>query len=140
MDDDSEIRKLREEIERLLDAALRSEADHADNVKRRDEAHLAETERRVEAHLTETGRRDEAHVAEVGRRDQLHVDEMALLANAIESRDTIGQAKGVIVVTMRCSADEAFRLLKEQSQHENRKLVEVAADIVAHAQRMHKPG
>ena len=140
MHEGTQIQELREQVERLLDAALRSEAAHSDDMKRRDEAHLAATERRDEAHIAETGRRDEAHIAELGRRDQLHVDEMALLATAIESRDTIGQAKGVIIVTMGCSADEAFRLLKEQSQHENRKLVEVAADIVAQAQRKHRHG
>ena len=84
------------------------------------------TGRNLDAHVAGTERRDELHVAELGRRDQLHTDEMVLLATALESRDTIGQAKGVIMVTMHCNADEAFRLLKEQSQHENRKLVEIA--------------
>jgi AmiR/NasT family two-component response regulator len=36
---------------------------------------------------------------------------------------------------MGCTADEAFVLLKKQSQAENRKLTEIAADIVARAQR-----
>jgi AmiR/NasT family two-component response regulator len=64
----------------------------------------------------------------------------ALLAEATETRDTIGQAKGVIMVTMGCTADEAFRLLKAQSQHENRKLVEVAAEIAAQPQRKRRAG
>jgi AmiR/NasT family two-component response regulator len=46
------------------------------------------------------------------------------------SRAVIEQAKGVIMATTRCSADEAFRVLAEQSQHENRKLREVAEEIV----------
>jgi AmiR/NasT family two-component response regulator len=78
------------------------------------------------------------HIAELERRDQLHIDELALVTAAIESRDIIGQAKGVIMVTVGCTADEAFRLLKEQSQHENRKLVQVAADIAARAQRQRR--
>ena len=135
MHDESEIRALRDEINRMLADALKSDADDDSGVQRRDETHMAETDRRDQLHIAETQRRDELHAAELDRRDQLHVDEMALLASAIESRDTIGQAKGVIMVTMSCSADEAFRLLKEQSQHENRKIVEVAAEIAAHASR-----
>jgi hypothetical protein len=146
MADESEIKELQREVERLLAAALKQDANHEAEMRRRDEAHLAEAERRDklhtdemqrrdDAHVTETERRDELHVAEVERRDQLHVDEMELLAAALESRDTIGQAKGVIMVTMRCNADEAFQLLKQQSQHENRKLVEIAAEIAERAGR-----
>jgi hypothetical protein len=126
--DDTELLALRDEIGRLLAAALNRETEFTESLQRRDELHLAETERR-----------DELHVAELGRRDQLHVDEMALLAAAIESRDTIGQAKGVIMVTMGCSADEAFQLLREQSQHENRKVADVAAEIAERAQRQPRP-
>jgi hypothetical protein len=126
--DDIEIAQLRAEVERLLAAALHSNAKHDAEMERRDTMHIAETQRR-----------DELHMDELGRRDQLHVDEMAVLAAAIESRDTIGQAKGVIIVTMGCTADEAFILLKDQSQHENRKVVEVAAEIVQRAQRTQRP-
>jgi hypothetical protein len=122
MNDEVDIRALQAEIKRLLAAALDMDVVHTAEMQRRDEMHVAETERR-----------DELHVAELGRRDQLHVDEMELLATALESRDLIGQAKGVIMVSVGCSADEAFQLLKQQSQHENRKLVAVAADIVAKA-------
>jgi hypothetical protein len=141
MNDETERQALRNEIERLLAAALNKDANHDAEMHRRDEVHIAETERRDKLHHAEMQRRDELHVAELGRRDQLHMDEMALFAAALESRDTIGQAKGVIMVTMRCTADEAFRLLKEQSQHQNRKLVEVAAEIAERAQRYapHRP-
>lgn len=129
MDDATEVAALRRELERLLADALRREGEHAHEAERRDVAHLAETQRR-----------DELHVAELDRRDRLHVDEMALLAAAIESRDVIGQAKGIIMVTMGCAADEAFRLLKEQSQHENRKLAEIAAEIAARTERQRRTG
>ena len=124
MYDESDMQALRDEVARLLAAALTKEA-----------AHDAETQRRDELHIDELERRDELHIDELERRDQLHVDEMALLATAIESRDTIGQAKGVIMVTMGCTADEAFKLLRDQSQHENRKLADVAAEIAARVQR-----
>jgi len=39
------------------------------------------------------------------------------------------------VATKRCTADEAFALLREQSQVENRKLAEVAMDIASNAAR-----
>lgn len=146
MDDITELGALRAEVERLLARALRSDGLHVAELARRDELHLAELERRDVrhdaeldrrdvAHVSESQRRDEVHTAELQRRDQLHVDEMAILAAAIQSRDTIGQAKGIIMVTMRCSADHAFQLLKEQSQQENRKIVEIAAEIVAHTER-----
>jgi hypothetical protein len=128
MDDGpTDLQELRNEIKRLLAAALDADIAHTDELRRRDDLHLAET-----------GRRDELHIAELERRDQLHIDELALVTAAIESRDIIGQAKGVIMVTVGCTADEAFRLLKEQSQHENRKLVQVAADIAARAQRQRR--
>lgn len=53
------------------------------------------------------------------------------LAVALENRDVIGQAKGILMASTGCSADRAFELLRQQSQHENRKLVEVARAIVA---------
>jgi len=49
---------------------------------------------------------------------------------ALESRAVIEQAKGIIIGARRCSSDAAFDLLVQQSQHENRKLREVAAEIV----------
>jgi GAF domain-containing protein len=52
------------------------------------------------------------------------------LARAMESRAVIEQAKGVIIATTGVSAEEAFELLRAQSQAENRKLREIAAEIV----------
>jgi transcriptional regulator with GAF, ATPase, and Fis domain len=53
------------------------------------------------------------------------------LAAAMESRAVIEQAKGVIMATSACTAEEAFDLLREQSQRENIKLREIAVEIVA---------
>ena len=47
------------------------------------------------------------------------------------SRNVIGQAQGVIMMTMHCTGDEAFSLLVRQSQHENRKLIELATGIAS---------
>lgn len=59
------------------------------------------------------------------------------LQSALESRAVIEQAKGVIMSNMGCTADEAFDLLRQQSQAENVKLRDVAAEIVARQARRH---
>ena len=53
------------------------------------------------------------------------------MAQAMKSRATIEQAKGILMGAQRCSADEAFQILVRASQRENRKLREVADEIVA---------
>src|SRR4051812_29723168 len=57
------------------------------------------------------------------------------LAAAMQSRAVIEQAKGVIMATAHCSADEAFELLRLQSQQENLKLRDLAAQIVSRQAR-----
>ncbi len=57
------------------------------------------------------------------------------LAQAMASRAEIEQAKGIIMGSTGVSADVAFELLKQQSQHLNRKLRDIAIDIVSDATR-----
>jgi len=57
------------------------------------------------------------------------------LQQAMVSRATIEQAKGIIIGTSGCTADEAMQILIEQSQHENIKVRDLAAEIVANAVR-----
>ena len=52
------------------------------------------------------------------------------LSEALESREVIGQAKGILMERERCSADEAFGLLRGVSQRTNRKLRDVAQEVV----------
>ena len=54
---------------------------------------------------------------------------------ALEGRQVIDLAKGIIMNAVGCGPDEAFDVLVRQSQRENRKLREIAAEIVANAQR-----
>ena len=115
---------LQVEIRRLLAAALEA-----------DETHLAEMSRRDALHVAETERRDVLHLGEMARRQDVFDHELSTIRDALETRDVIGQAKGIIMATMRCSPDEAYVLLKKQSQAENRKLHEVAANIAANVQR-----
>jgi hypothetical protein len=122
MSDDSRLVALRDEIAGLLAGALDAEQRHAAEMQRRDELHVAESDRR-----------DALHVRELERRDDVHLHEMEMIREALETRDLIGQAKGVIMAALTCSPDEAFELLRKQSQHENRKLVEVAAEVAERA-------
>ena len=57
------------------------------------------------------------------------------LTKAMKSRAVIEQAKGVVMSTRRVSADEAFDLLRQRSQHENRRRRLVAGDVVEEAAR-----
>lgn len=50
---------------------------------------------------------------------------------AMQSRALIEQAKGVLMTQERLSAERAFELLVQRSQHSNRKLRDVAGDVVA---------
>lgn len=53
------------------------------------------------------------------------------LRQAVDSRDLIGQAKGLLMARHRCGPDEAFEYLRAASQHANLKLRDVAAHYVA---------
>jgi AmiR/NasT family two-component response regulator len=48
---------------------------------------------------------------------------------ALESRDVIGQAKGILMAREHVTADEAFDILRTTSQHLNVKLRELAARV-----------
>ena len=52
------------------------------------------------------------------------------LNKRLESQPVIEQAKGVLIARSHCSPDEAFEMLRRASMRMNRKLREVAADIV----------
>jgi GAF domain-containing protein len=54
----------------------------------------------------------------------------ANLERALESRDLIGQAKGIIMQARRITAEEAFALLVRRSQETNTKLLAVAEAVV----------
>ncbi len=58
---------------------------------------------------------------------------------AMQSRAVIEQAKGIIMGSRRCTADDAFALLTKLSQDTNRKLRDVAAAVVASATQDNQP-
>jgi AmiR/NasT family two-component response regulator len=53
----------------------------------------------------------------------------------MQSRAVIEQAKGILMNSTSCTADEAFKRLTEQSQAENRKVRDIAAELVRHTER-----
>jgi GAF domain-containing protein len=52
------------------------------------------------------------------------------LQKAMEFRSVIEQAKGILIERHKLTADQAFRLLAESSMHTNRKVRDVAEDLV----------
>jgi GAF domain-containing protein len=52
------------------------------------------------------------------------------LREALESRDVIGQAKGILMARRGCTPDAAFEALRRASQHRNTKLREIAEQVV----------
>ena len=75
-----------------------------------------------------------SHAAIVLANSQAYWDAHQLgedMAQAMRSRATIEQAKGILMAAQRCSPDESFQLLVRASQRENRKLREIAEEIVS---------
>jgi GAF domain-containing protein len=70
------------------------------------------------------------HAINGSRRWQHSRDEVANLEKALYSRAEIDQAKGALMAVHRCSADEAFRMLVEQSQRRNIKVNKIAVDFL----------
>ncbi|WP_082698483.1 GAF and ANTAR domain-containing protein [Mycobacterium sp. GA-2829] len=56
----------------------------------------------------------------------------AQLRQAIDSRDVIGQAKGILMGRRNISADEAFDILRKSSMELNMKLAQVAKIVASH--------
>jgi GAF domain-containing protein len=57
------------------------------------------------------------------------------LTTALRTRQTIGQAEGLLMHRFGCSADAGFELLKNASQHTNVKLREVASSLISAHER-----
>ena len=82
----------------------------------------------------ETALQFATHAAIVLANSQAYWDARQLgqdMVEAMRSRATIEQAKGILMGAHRCGPDEAFEILVRASRRENRKLREVAEDLVA---------
>lgn len=60
----------------------------------------------------------------------------ARLTSAVESRDAIGMAKGILMQRHDIDPAQAFRILVESSQHTNLKLSQVAAWLIEHRREL----
>jgi hypothetical protein len=81
-----------------------------------------------------------AHAADllaIARAYRTSLENAQQLELALLSRALIDQAKGIVMATVRCTADEAFALLTEQSQRQNRNLRDVAQEIVTQVSHRH---
>ncbi len=61
------------------------------------------------------------------------------LQEALQSRDLIGQAKGILMARQAIGADDAFDILRRASQRSGRKLRDVAAELIARIDRPENP-
>jgi GAF domain-containing protein len=61
------------------------------------------------------------------------LEQASNLTRAMKHRAEIEQAKGILMGTQHCSAEQAFDLLRRASQRENRKLRDIAVEIVQRA-------
>lgn len=73
-------------------------------------------------------------VATMVQQHQELVEEIVHLRRALTSRATIDQAKGMIMAERRCTADEAFQVLRKLSSETNVRVVDVALALVYQAQ------
>jgi len=59
-----------------------------------------------------------------------HSQRSVQLEQALSSRTAIDQAIGILMAQQECTAEEAFALLRAHSQNNNRKLRDVAAELI----------
>jgi hypothetical protein len=65
------------------------------------------------------------------RRDETEVDVQSALLRKAQAGPLIDQAKGMIMLAEGCTDGEAFERLRTCSQHANRKVADIARDLVA---------
>ncbi|GAA2614655.1 ANTAR domain-containing protein [Streptomyces axinellae] len=75
------------------------------------------------------------HEETLGEPGQKELDalrsEVADLRHALESHPVIDRARGMLMALGPCTADEAWEVLVEVSQHTNTKLRQIAAELAA---------
>jgi len=111
------------------DRIAKLEADAAES-----DAHIARLHAEAAAREEHIAALDAAALLRDRRIAELvaHIDGVL---DAQEHRAVIERAKGVIMSTMHCSPDAAFAVLVAQSQNENRKLRDVAAELAGLQER-----
>jgi AmiR/NasT family two-component response regulator len=78
--------------------------------------------------------RDE-RIRQLERDAAAQATELLNVKQAIETRDVIGMAMGIIIANLGCTPPDAFAILVKRSQNQNRKLHELCVEIVDRAGR-----
>jgi GAF domain-containing protein len=91
------------------------------------EAHAFGAEERAQAERFGV---EASRVVALAIRMARHAELSENLQAALASRTTIDQALGVVMGQNRCTADEAFQILRAASQNRNVKLRDIAAEII----------
>jgi GAF domain-containing protein len=70
------------------------------------------------------------HALALTLRNAQQADVVEQLHRAMQSRSVIDQALGIIMARQRCTSEEAFAVLRAASQSRNRKVADIAADLI----------
>jgi hypothetical protein len=124
-----------------LFTAARTARTQAEQAVRRTECVLQQSEAvwqehqhaRAEAKATRELRR-------AGQRERMRYSPYARLEARLASMPVIEQAKGILMAQCGCSADRAFDALRRTSQHENIRVRDLAARVVANTAQTRGPG
>lgn len=92
--------------------------------------HPSETQLSVDVDLTDT----EQLILEMLERLDAADTEAAHLRRALKHSRDIGAAIGVLMAMMKVTRDEAFELLRKASQDQNRKLHDLALEVVSNGE------
>ena len=86
-------------------------------------------------HLRATLQDREDRIRQLERAADASATELFNVKQAIETRDVIGMAMGIIIANLGCTPPDAFGILVKRSQNQNRKLHELCVEIVDRAGR-----
>jgi len=110
--------------------SLQDRVDAADARADAAESRADEAQERTEA-MERRSRVDREMIAELyndGILSRQHIDE---LEEALRTSRTIGAAIGMVMMSRQVAQDEAFAIIKRASQNGNRKLRDLAAELIA---------
>lgn len=113
-----------EELQRQIDALIAQGAQNHEGI--------ADLERRTDDLEVQTGV-DREMIIDLQAEGLLAAEHAAHMEQALTSSRTIGAAIGLLMGSRNIDQDKAFAVLKQASQDSNRKLRELAAELVQSA-------
>lgn len=114
--------RMRMDAHRLDSEASRADIDQLQKVGAVDRADIDRLQigAEVNRHL----------IAELQAEGVLRAEQAEQLQEALQSARMIGSAIGIVMAAGRCTPEEGFQILAKVSQDKNRKLREIAAEVV----------